>query len=287
MATNNTIINDLIMVKLSIEYDTGYRASAEMSRIIHEKKETEIKAMRTGVVVIPKCLTSEFTSAVSTLRKYYLNESLPWDKGNWRVVPVTAWQGFKSDLERRIRDAKDGFYQCYVKGYDGLEQHFKSQIGKLDIEFPEKQAIVDRFNIEYKVGQVASPDDIRIQGIDTVERKRISDDMKKQYGEQVDAGLNELAKRLTEAAEDIGARVADPDQKSKKYTRSLENLQHLADTAEKLNVTGNDAIKAACKTIKEDISQWSPEAIKTTPIVRDHIASATGSVQDRLAGLKI
>lgn len=286
-AKKNIIIDDLIMVKLHIEFDTGYRSSKEMQDLIAEEKKATKTALRTGIMVIPKKKTSPFTSAVSSLRQYYLDNSLPWEKGNWRVVPVTAWQEFKDDIEELIRQTKDRFKECYIDGYDDLKSEHEKEIGDLKVEFPKKQDLEDRFRVEYKMGATASPEDIRIKGIDEIQRKAISESMKDRYDKQIGEGLGELAKRLLSAAENISERVSDEDQKGKKYTRTMENLAELAETAEKLNVTGNEAIAKAAATIREDIAQWKPENIKDTKAVRDHIADSAGSVQDTLAGLSI
>jgi len=281
------LIEDLIMVRLHVEFDTGYRSSKEMQTLVADELKAAKTALRTGVMVIPKQMTSPFTSAVSNLRTYYLEKSLPWDKGNWRVVPAIQWNEFKDELEDLIVKVKTHFNDCYVAGYDKLKTESEKQVGDLNVPFPGKSDLQERFSVEYKMGQVASPEDIRVKGIDNVVRKQIETDMKDQYEDKLNDGLTNLAKRLVTAAEDIGTRAGDPDQKSKKYTRSMENLQELADTVDGLNITGNDAIKQACETIREDISKWSPEEIKTTPAVREHIVEATGSVQDKLAGLQL
>lgn len=283
----NTIINDLIMVRLHIEFDTGYRSSKEMQDLVAGEKRASKSALRTGIMVIPKSKTSPFTSAVSALRQYYLDNSLPWEKGNWRVVPVTAWQEFKDELESLIRTTKSEFNTCYINGYQALKDEHEKQIGDLTVEFPEKSALEDRFKIEYKMGQVASPEDIRVQGIDSVVKKEISESMKEQFEGQINDGLTELAKRLITATEDIGDRVSAGEQKGKKYTRAIENLKELANTAEKLNVTGNEAIAEAAKVIREDIAQWNPQEIKETEMVRDHISDSANSIQDTLAGLRL
>ena len=284
---NKTIIQELVMCKLHVEFDTGYRSSKEMQDLIADEKGAAKSALRTGVLVISRSKTSEFTGAVSRLRTHYLEESLPWDKGNWRVVAVTAWQEFKTRLESLIIEVKNAFDKCYIVGYPTLQTDFTAQVGQLNVELPTKEELQERFNVEYKMGQVASPDDIRIQGIDQIVRKQIQDDMKQQVESKLNNGLGELAKRLVAAADDIGGRVSDPDQKNKKYTRSIENLNKLADTAEALNVTGNDAIKEACATIRKDIAQWSPASIKDTQIVREHVADAASSISDKLGSLKL
>jgi hypothetical protein len=287
MAKKTGVIDELVMVKLNVDFDSGYRGCREMQDLIIEKKKANRNALRTGVMLFPKTMTTPFTTAVSRLRRHVLDNSLPWDRNNWRVVPVSAWQDFKDELEKLIREAKTAFDDVFCKGYDDLKKAAEAFIGEIDVEFPTKEFIMERFSVEYKMGQAASPEDIRIQGIDQVERKKISESMKKQYEDQVNDGLNELAKRLVNATEDICERVQDGDQKGKKYTKAMENLRGLAETAEKLNVTGNDQIIAACKTIREDIAKWTPETIKENPLARDHIADSASSIRERLAGLKI
>ena len=281
------LVQQMLMVKLNISYDTGYRSSDEMREIIHDNNATSKNRMRAGVRMFNKEEIRSFTEKISQARSYYLHSTLPWDKKNWRVIPVSKWQEFKNVLDQYVVEIKDEFDKIFMDNYDDLKASFQKDCNLDDVEFPEKGDIASKFNVHYDIGQIASCDDIRIQGIDHMEREKIRTDMRNQYDKKIGSGLNELAERLVKATEDVAVRAKDEDQKGKKYTKSLSNLSELADTVESLNITGNEAIIEACKIIRNDISTYSAEAIKTTESVRETVVDATSSIKDKLSGIKI
>lgn len=286
MSTNN-IVDKMLMVKLNCSYDTGYRQSDQACGIVTNEVNCESSMLKTGVSIFNRYKISDFTRALSSLRTYYQEHTLPWDTKSWRVIPASKFQDFKDEIETLIATCQDKYEEVFIDGYDDLKESFDEKKGDLDVEFPSKDDLEDALNIEYDMGAAASTNDIRIQGIDQEARRQLSESMDKQYKEKINKGLTDIADRLTESVKDLASRTNDEDQKGKKYKRSLENLSELAETVESLNLTGDARIKAACKTIKEDICQWSPEAIKTTPMVRDSVNEATGSVVDQLSTISI
>ena len=288
MSNKGQLVKKMLMVKLNISYDTGYRNSSEMKELIEGTKNVSSSAIRTGITMFDKYQISEFTTAISRARSLYTSETLPWDSRNWRVIPVSAWSKFKDELDTAIENVKEAYEKVFDDGYDELKEEFDDNIkGSLDIEFPDKEDLADKFNIDYDIGQIASCDDIRIQGIDHIERDKIRNDMQKQYQEKMDTGLTELASRLVEASQDIAIRANDPNQKGKKYSKSLSNINKLADTVEALNITGNDAIADACSTIRTQIGTYSAEAIKTTESIRENVLEATTSIRDSLSKVSL
>jgi hypothetical protein len=277
----------MLMIKLNLTSDNGYRTSNEMKAIVSDETGTDESIMRTGISLYSKDHKNAYTRMVSQARRYYLDNTLPWDRNNWRVVPVSKWQEVKSRLDEYISDIKDAFYDVFDKGYEDLKTTFENSCKLTSVKFPDKGDILARFQADYDIGQIASCDDIRIQGIDYAEREKIKSDMKDMYDKKINTGLTELADKLTVAVDAVSCRADDNDQKGKKYTKSLNQLSELADTVQSLNITGNDAISEACKIIKDDISIYSAEAIKTTEAVRDNVVNASANIKEKLAGIKL
>tara|TARA_Y100000289_G_scaffold33336_1_gene32955 strand:- start:6321 stop:7181 length:861 start_codon:yes stop_codon:yes gene_type:complete len=284
---NNKLIQSMLMIKLNLTSDNGYRTSNEMKAIVSDETGTDESIMRTGISLYSKDHKNAYTRMVSQARRYYLDNTLPWDRNNWRVVPVSKWQEVKSRLDEYISDIKDAFYDVFDKGYEDLKTTFENSCKLTSVKFPDKGDILARFQADYDIGQIASCDDIRIQGIDYAEREKIKSDMKDMYDKKINTGLTELADKLTVAVDAVSCRADDNDQKGKKYTKSLNQLSELADTVQSLNITGNDAISEACKIIKDDISIYSAEAIKTTEAVRDNVVNASANIKEKLAGIKL
>ena len=283
----SNIVDKMIMVKLNCSYDTGYRQCDQTKSIVQEKTECDGSMIKTGVTLFNKWKISPFTRALSELRTYYQEHTLPWDTKSWRVIPASAFQDFKNELEIRISECKDKYKEVFVDGYDELKDSYDEAKGELEQNFPSVEDLEDRLVIEYDMGAAASTNDIRIQGIDQEARRELRESMEKQYDGKIKEGLHNIADRLTVAVREIGSRTSDEDQKGKKYKRSLENLEALAITVDQLNITGDQRIKEACATIRDDICQWSPEAIKTTPMVRDGINEASGSVVEKLSTISV
>ena len=275
------------MVKLNCSYDTGYRQCDQARNIITEKTECESSMLKAGVTMFNRYKISDFTRAVSNLRTYYQEHTLPWDTKSWRVIPSSKFQDFKQELENLIVICQEQYQICFIDQYDDLKKSYDDSKGDLEIEFPTEEELEDRLNIEYDMGAAASTNDIRIQGIDQQARKELKESMEKQYESKIQNGLEDIAGRLSNAVQEIGSRTAEEDQHGKKYKKSLQNLSALAETVESLNVTGDQRIKEACQTIKDDICQWSAEAIKTTPMVRDSVTETAGNVSEKLSTIRI
>lgn len=281
------VITRLVLINLHISHDTGRRAMKNISKKIATDNDADVKMINSSIKLIPPDKVKLFTTALSRARTYYIDHSLPWEDGNWRVVPVSKFQAFKDDLEKLISEAKDAFEKCYITDYDKLKADAEKKRGKLSVDFPTKDELQKGFSIEYNVGAVASADDIRIVGIDSAMRKKISQETEDRYNSMINRGLTELTDGLSNSLSELSERVGDDDQKGKKYTKFLENLKKMTETVKDLNVTKNSTLDSTCQKIQEEISCWSPEAIKSDQKVRDHIKSAAGSVQDELSTIKM
>tara|TARA_Y100000004_G_scaffold197230_1_gene270557 strand:- start:2766 stop:3635 length:870 start_codon:yes stop_codon:yes gene_type:complete len=289
MITDNVskIVDKMVMVKLNCSYDTGYRHSSEAQELVADQKKCSASMLKTGVSMYDKWMISDFTRALSNLRTYYTDHTLPWDSKSWRVIPSSKYKDFKDELETRITECQDAYQKVFVDEYDALKDSYEDNKGDITLEFPSVEDFKDRLVIEYDMGAAASTSDIRIQGIDQEARRELKASMEKQYESKIKDGVTDIVSRLSTAVKDLSSRTEQDDQNGKKYKRSLENLTELADTVENLNLTGDKRIKEACETIRKEICQWSPQAIKTTPMVRDGINEASGSVIEKLSTISI
>ena len=281
------IITSLVLINLHISHDTGRRNIKSLSKKIAQENDADEKSINTSIKMIAPDKIREFTVALSRCRTYYLEKSLPWEDGNWRVIPVSKFQGFKDDLETLISEAKDSFEKCFIKNYDVLKTDSERRQGKLGLTFPSKGELEESFSIKYNVGAVASAEDIRIVGIDSAMRQRIVKETQDRYNEKIDEGLNGLATGLINSLDELSERVGADDQKGKKYSRFLENLKEMTETVEGLNITKNSILEEACSKIRKEISCWSPEAIKADKKVRDSIKESAGSTKEELAQVTI
>jgi len=281
------IITKLVLINLHISFDTGRRTMKKLSETIARDNDADVKMLSTSVKLIPNDKISAFTGAASQAREFYKKNSLPWEDGNWRVVPVNRLQQFKDDLDTLISKASDEHARCFIANYDDLKEAAEKKKGKLIIQFPTKKELEDSFSIEYNVGAIASSDDIRIVGIDTAMRNQIKKDTEERYIKQIDKGLTEQVTNISNALEDLVERVGDDDQKGKKYTRAMANFNALLETTEQLNITGNESLSGACKMAREKIANWSPEAIKTSPEVRTAIKTSAEGVRNQLKGVTL
>jgi len=281
------IITKMVLINLHISFDAGRRTMNNLSKTIAKDNDADAAMLSTSIKMIPKDKVASFTAAVSQAREFYKKNSLPWEDGNWRVVPVNRLQQFRDDLDTLISKASDEHQRCYIASYDGLKDAADKKKGKLNVQFPSKKELEESFAIEYNVGAIASVEDIRIVGIDTAMRKQIQQDTEKRYNQQIEKGLIEQVTNISNTLEDLVERVGEDDQKGKKYTRAMANFKAMLETTEHLNITGNEALASACKMAREKITNWSPDAIKSNPEVRSAIKGAAEGVRGALKNVKM
>ena len=281
------IITKLVLINLHISFDTGRRTMSNLSKTIAKDNDADANMLSTSIKLIPNEKIRTFTTAVSQAREFYKKNSLPWEDGNWRVVPVNRLQQFKDDLDALISKASDEHARCFIANYDALKDAANKKKGKLVVNFPTKKELEESFKIEYNVGAIASTDDIRIVGIDTALRNQIKKDTEKRYVDQISKGLTEQVANISSALESLVERVGEDDQKGKKYTRAMANFKAMLDTTDQLNITNNAALANACKIARDKIANWSPDAIKSSPEVRTAIKGAAEGVRSQLKNVKL
>ena len=281
------IVTKMAMVNLHISHDGGRRNMKDIANKVEKDNKTGQGIVQASIRMFPASMTTEFTRAVSRCRTYYLENSLPWEEGNWRVVPVTKLQQFKDDIEELISKTQDAFDKVFDTGYSKLEAYFKKAKGNLNVIFPTKDELKKKFEISYNIGAITSPDDIRIIGIDSAMRSQIEKQTEERYQAQIEEGLMELTKKLSSQLDNLEERLEEDDQNGKKYSRFMDNLKEQVQVCKDLNVTRNQKLDAACDVIEKTICNWSPEAIKSSAEVRNNIRQNAGSVQEQLAGITI
>ena len=270
------------MVKLNVSYNTGRKTLKKERNEFAASYSADEKSIGASFRMFDSSRIKQFTTALSILRNTFKQETLTWGSKGERVIPVKHLIEFSDKIRSLIDDVEVAFNETFIQNYDNLKADAINRAGNLDITFPDKSELQDAFEIKYVVSSMADPQNIILESIDQQTKAEIQASMRKEYANQIESGVKDLARRIVQVVDSINERVVEDDQKGKKYSVILENLKSLTTSARMLNITNSNEIKEVCNTIDTNINCWTSEAIKSSEMVRDIIEESSNKIKDKL-----
>jgi len=284
----NSVIESLVMVKLTIRYVTGAAKAHQVIKDAEEKYSAQDGAVRASMSMIVKKWRCPLSQSISKMRKLFYEKTLPWDNSTWRVVPTTQYQNLMDTMSRQ-RDITTEIHKNMIAHYEEIKSLSKEHLGALfdEATFPTKQKLDKGFSIDIEQGAVASPDDARLVGLDEVARKKIKNEMQQKFEVKIQSGAKSLVDRLQELIADTNDRIGREDQAGVRYATLIDKIGKVCECVDSLNVLKNKDITDAVVLIKEDLGKWNPKAIRDLPLIREEMKKSANTIEEKLSEIHV
>ena len=279
-----TVIENMILVNLMVKHVTGVRKDKDAEDKVADEFKCGRDTYSIRISQLPKEYTLRYRREIAELRRYFYTHTVPWENRMWYAISTRKFQELEDHVNLEIKEIKKIFKSDVIMKYDEMKKNAKVSMGKLfkDEEFPTQEQLERGMQVKFDVGAVPSPEDIRLVGIDKIAKDKLYNTMKTKQEDKVKGIALKLISRIKDVTDDMLERVSSDEQEGKRYKILMESLPEMVEAVEDLNICNNEVIVDTCKRIRDRVSKYSPQSIRTAEFVRSNIAEELGQINEEL-----
>jgi hypothetical protein len=241
-------------------------------------------ALNVGVSMLPKTIQKSIRDFANGIRNEVKARSLPFQDGGYRIIPAKNYPELNRVIQEKIENFRSYVNDEIIMKYDEIKEYTKRRLGSLysESDFPDVNELVNRYGACLFIEPIADLDDIRIDGIDAGELKKIKDNTLAEYEDNLIKGQMDLVNKLKDAVKTI---LDKTESEKSRYKRALEKLGEICDVVPELNIFGSETLDNLAKDIKTKIAGQNSDALATSKVVQKKVVTASKDIISQLNNL--
>ena len=283
--TSENIVRSLVKCALSISCWDGRVDSPEMARELEIAKKVDSGTLETKVKYLPPFYVTPITTAASQLRTYFDMHTLPWENGGWKICTAKKYQKLMDGLVQRKRTFDDAV-NTLIENYD--EVYTASKIKVKEVfradKFPSKDDLALKYGVHVYRDSVHASNDVRIEGLSDAVVNDIKMDVKKQYEDQIQMAVANIASRLRDVALDIVDRTSKGAE-GLKFATLVTKINKTCDSLSGLNITDDPKIDALIEKFKS-MGKVDAESLRESDSSRTELKTQAQDILSALDSFK-
>ena len=256
-----TLCETAMLVKLGTSRWMGAKTSKAVSHEVCVQKDADDDAGDWKTYLIPKEALKDINNARSRARSAWLQHSLPWQDGGFRILPSALFMTWRKEM-RKVMDDFDAAVAAFLIKYPEYVAAADERLGKLgeECQLPSVDEIKGKFGIYLDVLPMPNDADFRM-AIDEEEMEEIRSQAKTTIKNSLDKAMKELVKQFGEIVKKISTTLKDTD---KKFKDSLiGNLRTFCETTlPQFNLTNDPVIETLRKEALATLACFDPEDLR-------------------------
>lgn len=261
------IVRSLVKVRLMICHWNGKYVSQTLSNEIERQKKAESGSVDANVVYLPERYSKPVTVAVSRMRTYWNDYTLPWENDSWRIVPSRKYQTLMDGAVERKHTFEEAV-KAIIDNYNEVLEASKVRLSTLfdPKKFPSKDQLEAKYGIYLYRNSVNAANDVRIDGLGDAIVADIRRDVASQYNDQICMAVESIIARLREVATDIVDRTSKPAE-GLKFSTLLAKIKKTCDSLDGLNIIGDPRIDSLVMQMRE-IAKQDADTLRVNESIR-------------------
>lgn len=288
--TTSHLATKAMLISVSISQYGAKKLDKRISEEVTRSHNTEAGRLRTNKRLLDKDVMRPVQSAVTAIRSFYYEQTLPWGKDGARILPASNYFGFTSVM-RNLIDAFDRTVEDFIFHYPDYVVEARAALnGAFNPEdYPPVEKLRKRFGVTVDVLPLPDAGDFRIDlGQDEV--RRIKEDIETKVEASFKEAMDDLWKRvfdgvsrMKERLDALTASENDPDRRLAPLHNSVvENLRALVDLLPRLNVTQDANLEAMRRKIDAELARYDVEALKEDKVLRTKVLKSTDDILEAM-----
>jgi len=276
-----SIIRSLVQVRLCVSHWGGKTAASGIAKEIEKTNNAKRGAVETNIVYLPERYSKPVTTAVSRIRTYFNDNTLPWGNDSQRVVPSKAYQALM-DQTTVLKHAFEEAAANITNNYADVMDAAKVRLGDLydANKFPSEKQLKSKYCINIYRNSINAAEDVRIVGLSEATVADIRKDVSKQYEEQINTAVTDIIERMKEVMVDVVERTSKPSD-GVKFATMISKMEKTYNSLTALNITADPKIEELLTQFKS-VSEVNAETLRQSESTRRDVTGKAKSMLDAL-----
>jgi hypothetical protein len=277
-----------LLVSLHIKQYAGKKEDKKVSRKARADHAADDDAGAFQKNLVPKDALEPITKAVSALRAFHGENTLPWLDEGERVLPSANYESYKTEIEG-LKDAFETAVRDFVNNWDGIRAAAKDKLGDMYNESDYPADIRDKFSCTVRFMPLPTAEDFRVN-ISADEREVLRGQIAASLDDAARLANADLYRRLGEAVKAMAARLAgyDRDPETGKVSgvfrdSLVENLRDLVALVPRLNFSEDPELEAIRAQVEGELCEHDAQVLRDDDGTRERVAESAEAIGARLA----
>jgi hypothetical protein len=280
--TATAIHTRALLVWLNIRTWSARKYDKAVTQRVNSAEHASDDAGRYNKNLLPGDTASYKTlvTLAGSIRAEHYAHTLAWSDEGWRLLPTANYMAYTEWLRER-RGAFDAALADFVSAYPALRQSAALRLNGLyrDEDYPRDSDVASRFALSIDYAPVPAQGDIRVNLADD-QIASVEQAIAARTDDKVKAAVNDAWTRLHGVVARIAERLSQPDAIFRDTL--IENATDICGSLQRLNVTDDPGLEAMRVRVLDELTRYSPEAIRTMPQVRVSTADRAQAILDSM-----
>lgn len=276
------IHNRALLVWLNIRTWSARKYDKSVTQKVNREHAASDDAGRYNKNLLPGDTASyrELVTLAGNIRSEHYAHTLAWSDEGWRLLPTANYMAYTEWLRQR-KSAFDLALDTFAFEYPALRRAAAACLNGLyrDDDYPRDADIASRFAISVDYAPVPAQGDIRVN-LAADQIAAVEQAIAARTDDKVKAAMRDAWTRLHGVVSHIAERLSQPDAIFRDSL--IENAREVCDALERLNVMDDADLEAMRARVLNDLTRYSPDAIRTNHHVRETTADKAQAILDKM-----
>ena len=272
---------DAMIVRLKVRQWSARKYDKKVTHKVADEFGAGDDAGRYNKVLISKDLMKKLTTAVSNIRNYHYEATLPWDDSGARILPAAMFMDYSKKM-RELRTNFESAVSDFVDNYDDYREEARIRLNGMfnEDDYPSRFEVESKCSVETNIEPVPSSDDFRVN-IQSKDQDRLKAELDNRVDSLVKSAMADLYDRLFSVVNSMVERLSGDGI----FRDSLVgNIEDLVSIIPKLNLTNDPKIEEFRKEVLKKLTVKSPAELRSDPKVKIAVASDAQAILDKMSG---
>lgn len=274
--------DEAMIVRLSISCWTARRFDAKVSQKVAADYAVATEVGRYNKVLIAKEAIQIITQAVSAIRTFHYENTLPWDDGGGRILPSKNFMTYSKEM-RKFKQRFDDAVVEFIGNYDDYRKEARQRLNGMfrEADYPGRREIGRKFGFSTDIDPIPNAEDFRVT-LQSKDEARIRKQLEERVEERVVAATKDLFVRLSDVVKKFAEKLADKDAI---FRDSLvENVVELVNLLPKLNVANDPELEKLRKEVLKKVCAFEPATLRESDKMRSKAADDAKAILAKMSG---
>lgn len=289
---DSSIQSRAMLVSLKISSWSGRKQDKAVTKKMNEIYKAAPNSARANKDLIGRAGIQKLESIVGAARAEMRRMTLPWLHNG---VGIISAEGFAAWAER-MRELREEFEQVaaeFVADFPRLKEAAREENSALGLmfnesDYPSPADLAQKFRWSTQVFPMPNSDDFRV-ALDDETAAEIKAQIDAQTESAIESAMATARERLFEkvshmakALSEYRPKTGDSKASGAFHASLVENLRDLVDVLPTLNLTGDSIFAAHIDDVRDRLTQYDSETLKTDETARKETQKAAADIADAM-----
>jgi hypothetical protein len=270
-----------MLVHLKINQWTARKFDKDATTLVASNYSIDETVGRYNKELVPKKAIRKIQKAVSALRAYHYDNTLPWGD-NTRLLPAANYMAYTAEV-RNLKSDFEAAVAEFVANYQNYITEAQNRLGALFNyqEYPGISQIAGLYGVDVQINPLPEVEDFRVM-LQEDDVKQIKKDIEDRMSKAQEDAMLSLWQRLYDTVSNMAKRLSDTD--STFHDTLVSNISDLVNLLPRLNIANDAGLEQMRQEIHDKLCVYSPKELRKDGIVRTQVAQDATKILEDMAG---